>query len=370
MRHPKRQMLLALLLSGITIAPAQSDADDLRAALTERVQPLLQDAGLALPGLQVGIVTPALSQSFAWGSLSQVRQLPPGPDTLYEIASFTKPFVAALVAERFGRTPAGEWDAGRLAAALAQPLQTCAAGETSALCYQGQGVRWLDLLTHAGGLPDLPDNLDPRSWQPTREYSRAQLAAWQGHPSAPPGTRFGYSSLGYALLGRALERDGRPLAAQLRTLTDTLGLVDTRVYLDAGQRARLAPGYRRRMPVPAGVQADGMVASGGLKSSLRDLLLWLQYQLGLRHGPWDAAIAATQQLTDQPAPPLHRIGLAWLYFTPCGCYWHSGTEPGFKSFMAFDRRRQVGVVMLANAHIDGIRIEPVGLSLLDYLAGK
>lgn len=355
-------LLLAGMAWPVGAAPADAQhAASLRARLAQLVQPLLDDGEIQLPGLQVGIVTPAYTGSFAWGSLGHLRNQAPKADTLYEIASFTKPFVATLVSQAARE--------GKIR--LEEPLAACGPHQTSALCFDGQGVTWLDLLTHSSGLPDMPDNLDWNDWQATRSYTREQLgdflATYQLHRR--PGRIFSYSSVGYAILGRRLEALYRqPLERQLQRLTDALGMRDTRVALDHDQIMRLAPGYQRKMPMVWGVHQGGMTASGGLKSTMQDMLVWLDVQLGKRQAKgWSQAIVASHQVTERPGAPLCNMALGWLYFNPAGWYWHSGSAPGFKSFIAFDVKKQTGVVILANARITGIKMEPVGIQIMNDL---
>ncbi|MEZ0372591.1 MAG: serine hydrolase domain-containing protein [Candidatus Sericytochromatia bacterium] len=352
--------LVAVLCPVYCPAQAHPAPEVLYRELGPLVRPLLTDPEIQTPGLQVGVVTPGYSGSFAWGSLSHLRREPPTPETLYEIASFTKPFVATLVAQAVLEK---RFD-------YADPIAPCGPEQTSALCYRGLPVSWLDLISHHAALPALPDNLNWSSWQPTREYRREQLTDFLAtfRLSASPGRGFSYSSLGYAIIGQKLEvLYGQDLAGQLRQLTDALGMPDTRVHLDSEQRLRLAPGYLKHLPIPYGEQHEGLTASSGLKSSMRDLLIWLQHQLGVRESTWGPAIAMTHQVTPRGGAPLCKMALGWLYYEPSGWYWHSGSAPGFKSFMAFDLKRGTGVIILANAKVSGIKMEPVGIRLMTYL---
>ncbi|PKL79948.1 MAG: hypothetical protein CVV27_01160 [Candidatus Melainabacteria bacterium HGW-Melainabacteria-1] len=330
--------------------------------LTPMVAPLLNDAEIDAPGLQVGIVAPGFSGGFGWGSVSHLTARPPQPDDLYEIASLTKPFVATLALQALSAQGIKPQD----------PVTPCPEGATTALCYQGQAVTWLDLITHHAALPALPANLDPHSWQPTREYRQEQLQDFLAafRLTATPGRHFGYSSLGYGILGQRLANlQQMPLAQQLQQLSEDLGLADTLVYLSPEQRQRLLTGYIRRQPVPPANQGDGLIASGGLKASLADLLLWLQHQLGTLPSDWQPAIRHSQQLSGRNGAPFCQMALGWQYFWPAGWYWHSGSAPGFKSFMAFDPQKGTAVVILANAQVTGFKMEPAGMRIMAWLKG-
>lgn len=358
--------VLGLLMAWALPGQSQSQADpampreQLREQLRALVEPLLMDDEIQAPGLQVGIVTPGYTGSFAWGSLDHQTQQTPRPDTIYDIASLTKPLVATLVSQ--------DLLAGRMR--LQDPLVPCQPRQTSALCFDGQAVTWLDLLTHSSGLPALPDNLRSDSWQPTHDYTRGQLSDFLNtyRLSAPPGGGFRYSSLGYAVIGRQLEAlHHQTLAQQLQKLTNQLGMPDTRVHLNHEQKLRLASGYVKHLPIPDAEVQEGLTASGGLKSSLADLLVWLQHQLGSRKSAWSPAMIASHQLTGRAGAPFCQMALGWLYFNPAGWYWHSGSGAGFKSFLAYDLKHHTGVVILLNARVTGFKVEPVGMRIMGYL---
>lgn len=339
----------------------EAPRERLLSELEPLVVPFLKDSEIQMPGLQVGVISPLYKGIFAWGSLNHEQLQLPRPDTIYEIASFSKPFVATLLARAVLQQ--------RLQ--LTSAVQPCFVAETSAWCYKGQAIRWLDLATHSAGLPALPDNLDWSSWSPTRAYTREQLSRFleEFKLKEPPGKHFSYSTLGYSLLGRGLEEAfQQELASQLELLTASLGMPDSRVKLMPDQLQRLAYGYIRRQPVPYVEDLGGLTASGGLKSSMADLLVWLEHQLGIRTSDWSEAIRLTQQLTGHPGAPLCEMGLGWQYFLPAGWYWHSASASGGKGFMAYDLKHQTAVVIYTNARVNGFKMEPLGMQIMARLA--
>ncbi|MBT9547640.1 MAG: beta-lactamase family protein [Candidatus Sericytochromatia bacterium] len=347
--------------------PEQSQAErqkTLKQRLEAKVQDFLRDPATLAPGLQIGVITPQGKSYLAWGSLWHGKDVPPQPDTLYELASLTKPFTALLLAQLFVE--------GQVK--LNDPVKPCSPTETSVWCFRGQPLTWLDLLTHSSGLPSLPENLDLGDPQATRRYSPQDLAAFeQGFKrTVPAPTDFGYSTLGYGLLGQLLaEKTGLSFASQIEDLTARLGLPDTRLQLSSEQFQRLAPGYIRTQLVPYFADEGGLSASGGLKSTPRDLLDFLAQILQIEQAPSSPllvkTLAQTTQLTGRRGAPFCQMAWGWQYFTPAGVYWHSGSAAGGKAFLAFEPQRQIGVVILSNARVQGFKMEPLGLHVLELL---
>ncbi|MGE3726774.1 MAG: serine hydrolase domain-containing protein [Candidatus Sericytochromatia bacterium] len=325
-----------------------------------KVQTFLSDPATQAPGLQIGVVTPQGTIYLSWGSLSHSKDQPPQPDTIYEVASLTKPFTALLLAQLVIQGQVKLYDS----------VKPCLPTETSAWCYGGQALTWADLLTHSSGLPALPDNLDLRDPQSPRRYAPQDLAAFlqgfQRTRSAPAG--FAYSTLGYGLLGALLaEKTGLSFQTQLAQLTAQLGLPDTRLQLSSEQFLRLAPGYIHTQLVPYFADAGGLTASGGLKSSTRDLLHFLAQILQLKPSAWAQPLALSMTLTGRRGAPFCQMAWGWQYFEFGKIYWHSGSAAGGKAFMAIDPQQKNGVVILTNARVMGFKFEPLGLHILEQL---
>jgi CubicO group peptidase (beta-lactamase class C family) len=225
------------------------------------------------PGLAYGVVADGdLAHA---GGLGERRTGGPAPDadTVFRIASMTKSFTAAVVLVLR--------DAGALA------LDDPAADYVSELT----GLRLPSsdcphptirhLLTMTAGFPsddpwgDRQQGLDPAEF--------ARLLAEGGVRCAwAPGTRFEYSNLGYAILGRVVESaTGQDYAQAVRDrLLTPLRLGQTGYESGQFDPAAIAPGYRhdssgdgwREVPLdPYGAFAP----MGGVFSCVRDLARWV-----------------------------------------------------------------------------------------------
>ncbi len=225
------------------------------------------------PGVAYGVVAGGeLAHS---GGLGERRAGGPAPDadTVFRIASMTKSFTAALVLVLR--------DAGVLA------LDDPAAGYVPELTglrlpsSDSPPVTIRHLLTMTAGFPADDPWGDRQQGLDRAEF--AQLLADGGVRCAwAPGTRFEYSNLGYAILGKVIESaTGQDYAQAVHDrLLTPLRLGRTGYEASEFDRAALAPGYRHdqsgngwlELPLdPYGAFAP----MGGVFSCVRDLARWV-----------------------------------------------------------------------------------------------
>lgn len=152
--------------------------------------------------------------------------IPAGLDTLYDLASLTKPLVTALLATLLQKE-------GRLGFEdpLARHLPEWRAGDAR------DQITLLDLLTHRSGLP---------AWAPLYIHAddRRGRIQWMTRVRLlhPPGRGVVYSDLGYILLGFALERlAAAPLDDLFASrVTRRLTIADLLYRPSAAERRRIA----------------------------------------------------------------------------------------------------------------------------------
>jgi len=219
-----RRGLLALLLLTLPAA-AQAQPYDF-AAVDEAVQASM--SGGEIPGVVVliGIGDDILyHRAFGWRALVPDPQ-PMAPDTIFDIASLTKPLGTTLAV--MGLVERG---AVSLDAPLGRYLK-----EFRGRAFEGITVR--RLLTHSAGLPSIPkDKLVKRG------FPGAAAALASEKLDYPPGSAFQYSDTGFILLGELVRRvSGQPLDKVLaKTLFTPLGLSDTSFDPPKAQLRRVAP---------------------------------------------------------------------------------------------------------------------------------
>jgi CubicO group peptidase (beta-lactamase class C family) len=335
------------------------------------------------PGLAYGIVVA--------GSLVHARGLGerwlggPAPDagTVFRIASMTKSFTAAAVLALR--------DDGALA--LDDPAEDYVP-ELRGLrpaTADSPRISIRHLLTMTAGFPTDDPWGDRQQGLPPGEFSEFLTSgvsfAWA------PGTRFEYSNLGYAILGRVVAAAaGTGYLEFVRDrLLGPLGL--SRTGFEAGQfpPAQLARGYRRGDAGWAELVPDvsgAFAPMGGVFSCVADLARWV--------GGFTAAFPPGEDAAGGPHP-LRRASRREMQFAQVGLpprgpsrligdaaqanygfglfaeedrshgliIQHSGGYPGFGSHMRWHPETGVGVIVLANSTYAAAH--PLGAQMLEAL---
>lgn len=312
--------------------------------------------GIFADHLSRGAAPAAVWGVFDNSRLVHAKSLGAPADAAFRIASCTKSFTAAaLLSLR---------DEGLLT--LDDPItRFIPAFELSGLPSAASVVPTVRmLLTMSSGLPTDDPWADRQESLSTAEFDA--LLASGVRFEAEPGTRFAYSNLGYALLGRVIEvAAGQPYrdVVEQRLLTP-LGLGST--GFDAGVAASggTAVGYRRHDGNWEALRQTGpgaFSAIGGLYSTVSDLAQWAGWLASaFAENTDDSVLSAAsrremQQLhrLDQSAtahPTGYGYGLFVEQYSPTSrVVSHSGGYPGFSAHMRWSLESQLGVVACENA---------------------
>ncbi|HYT72295.1 MAG TPA: serine hydrolase domain-containing protein [Gemmatimonadales bacterium] len=309
------------------------------------------------PGLAIGIVR---GKRVVFTRGYGVRRLgAPDPVTtqsLFHMASLTKPFVATAIMQLVERRRV----------ALDTPV-------TRYLPYfrvKGDGARITvrQLLTHTAGMPDVTDY----GWDHP-EYDAAALERYvRGLADSTliwaPGTRYRYSNIGFEVLADVVAKVARmpfeeyvrrqilqPLGMRSSTLVkpqaDTT-LLTTPHTTDSTGAANVSPVFPYNRP---------HAGSSTLLSSVDDMNRWMLANLarGRLDGRRVLDTASYQELwrpatvTDITSKTIDRghIGLSWFMGTYSGrrLIVHSGADVGFLSFIALAPDDSVGVIVMMNS---------------------
>lgn len=269
---------------------------------------------------------------------------PPAPNALFELGGLTQVFTGALLGVLVER---GELRLDTpLSALIPRPL----------LPDELAGRITLEqLATHTSGLPHAPPNLrvkPPDPADPYGHYVAEHFGAFlRGyHPSAPPPHRFTESVLGMGVLGHALSRKaGVNYGHALRDLVCTpLQLNDTTARLSEEQQQRLVPGHTAQGTPGPGWTFPALPGAGSLRSTVPDLLRFLDVHLGLG----DEAMVRALRLGHLPRATGrgYQVGLGWRLSRVRGqtVVWCSAVTGGYVGFLGFVEETGVGVVLLSN----------------------
>ncbi|MDN6859789.1 class C beta-lactamase [Pseudomonas sp. CAN2814] len=349
---------LSLLVGSL----AQAAPPDFDAKVNKLAQQVMRDNGIA--GLAIGVTDHGQQYFYNFGVASKQPKQPVSSDTLFEIGSVSKTFTATLAgfAQAAGKLKLED-----------SPTRYMKELRGSAL----DKVTLIHLATHtAGGFPlQLPDEVK------TPKQLTAYYKGWQ--PQYPAGTQRTYANPSIGLLGFATARAlDLPFAtAMQRNVFAPMGLSNTHIEVPVTRQAIYAQGYDKN-DAPVRVNPDLVADEAyGVKTSSRDLLRYVQVQLGevklgaklqaavdatrvgyYKVGPmtqdlvWEqyayppklaelqqyngAQMIQGNQEVSAIRPPLKPQQDVWVNKT--------GATGGFGAYVAFVPGKQRGIVILAN----------------------
>jgi serine-type D-Ala-D-Ala carboxypeptidase/endopeptidase len=279
-------------------------------------------------------------------------------DTLFEIGSITKTFTAALLADMVIR---GE-------VKLDDPVEKYV---TTGMRVPKQGSRqitFVDLATHTSGFPGQPTNIHPKEISnPYSDYTLDLLSEFLASYELPRevGTQYEYSAVGYGFLGHVLGQRMKKTWEEALTerILLPLGMNSTRVVLGPEFDFRLAPGHDQSGNVVSNWDIPALPAMGALRSSANDMLKYLAANMDPTSQPLGKALATTHE-TRVDMDEETRVGLAWQtgHGTNRTIIWHGGGTGGYRTLIAFDLGKQLGIVLLTNSAGGA---DDIGFHLLD-----
>jgi len=293
--------LLFALMAVACSAPAQTAAPD--AARESAVKAVLQ-AAVDKPEAAGLVALVARRDGPPLVVCAGVRDLatkaPVTPDTIFQIASMTKPVtaVAVLMLEEDGRLSIDDPVEKHLPAFKGQMLIKEKSGDSITLVKPPRPITLRDLLTHTSGMPgDYPPGLADLYKRRQLSLAEAILANAQRPLQFEPGTKWSYCNAGIDTLGRVVEVvSGMPYETFLaERLFKPLGMADTFFYITPGRRDRIARIYKvgkeRLEPVenfigdPVAGEARFPVPAGGIYSTAADYAAFGRMMLnGGMHG--------------------------------------------------------------------------------------
>ena len=320
-----------------------SDAE-IKAMLVKRI-----DGEHSGVGIVVGVIDAHGRRIISYGASDPTDRRPVDGKTVFEIGSMTKVFTSLVLTQM---VQAGE-------VKLDDPVSKYLPPGTKVPERGGKQITLEDISTQSSGLPRLPTNLAPKDGDnPYIDYGEAKLLQFLAGYSLPRdiGSKYEYSNLAVGLLGDALShRAGSSYEAMVRRrITGPLGMTSTTITLTPALKARMAQGHDAALdPVP-NWDFDALAGAGALRSDAEDMLTFLGAELGYVKTPLAAAMKAQWTTVRRPTDlPYMSVALGWHIISPSNgrgdVVWHNGGTGGFRTYMGFDPKTRVGVVVLTNA---------------------
>jgi CubicO group peptidase (beta-lactamase class C family) len=339
--------------TSIPVIPSLND-DQLKSQVDRLAMKFLK--GTRNPGLSVSVIIrdPDSGELKAmllnYGTPFKDGKQPTDSRTVYELGSITKLFTGILLAEAVN---AGE-------VKLADPIQAYLPDGIQAPLYDNIPISLVNLATHRSGLPrDL--NTDNSSF----------LYAWLNNfrLAIAPGSEYIYSNLGYGILGDILARNAKSDFGTLvfQSVSQPLGLSDTREVLTGDQRTRLAKGYGYEGTlVQYEPEAGAMSGAGYMHSTLDDLTRFLMENIDPASTSISASLELAQSMQSVGRNPRSGTGLGWEIDYPDKSYerlWKGGATYGFSSYISFVKDGSSGFILLTN----GQYVDKLALSMESLL---
>ncbi len=277
-----------------------------------------------------------------YGFADRDRELPVKPDSLFRIASISKPFTAVAILKLAEQGKLRLDDKAFSYLADLKPAK----GATPDPRIASITIR--QILHHTGGwdrdvsfdpmfrpvvAAEAVGEKPPASCRTVIRYMLGQKLDFD------PGTRFAYSNFGFCVLGRIIEHvSGMPYDEFVkREVMAPAGI--TRMKIGQSKRSDDAAGevhyYASGNAQPyGGFNLEAMDSHGGWIASAIDLVKFANAIDGRRGRPL-LTPASIAELTSRPAPPLDQTAAAYyglgLQIRPAGRdanWWHTGSLPG------------------------------------------
>jgi CubicO group peptidase (beta-lactamase class C family) len=284
--------LLVLIAAGLLARAENVDSARL-AKIPARMAEFVEHGDIAGAVTVVGRKEGILSIE-AVGRRNLEKNEPMTKDTLFRIASMTKPITAVgiMILADEGKLKIDDPVEKHLPEFRGQMLVAKRTPDEVTLKKPTRPITIRDLLTHTSGLPGgMPPGLSDLYVKRNHTLAEAVMAFSQRPLDFEPGSRWAYCNAGIDTLGRVIEVvSGQRYEDFLqKRIFDPLGMTDTTFYPTKAQRARVAVNYDRKNGklVPASnpiialaENARYPIPAGGLYSTGADLSKFYRMMLG------------------------------------------------------------------------------------------
>ncbi|UCH95538.1 MAG: serine hydrolase [Candidatus Aminicenantes bacterium] len=303
-----------------------------------------------IPGLTLVMIKgdePVYIKGF--GYADKEKEAAVTPDTLFELGSCSKAFTA-LAAVQLEEKGLIDFD---------DPVSKYFPGFFVRHKEQQHQVTIKQLLHHTSGIPWKTLALIPMGdEQDALEQTVRNLEGIE--VNTPPGESYQYASANYALVGAIIEKaSGMSYDKYMeKNIFRPLLLEDTRIGVDQMHPPEnMAVGYKigffaarpYEAPPYRGNHPAGYVVSNG-----KDITRWLKLQMGIINTPLSSLIRSTHvpDLSVRPDQQSMTSYARGWYVNQYGRgrIFHSGLNPNFTTYIAFNAEDKTGVALLANSN--------------------
>ena len=303
----------------------------------------------------VGTVSPDGTQISGYGNISNFNSTKVDGNTVFDIASISKTFVAIILADMVNQGLVN----------LNDPIEKYLPVDRVVVpSYNGHQITLEHLATHTSGLPDFP-----AGWIRNQSYTTQQVYDFVSNAtlSSKPGIKASDSDIGMGILGHVLSLRAGVSFDQLvkdRILnvlamdSNGMRINSSGISVPEDIKSRYAKGHIAGKEVNLEFIPETIQSAGAMYSTANDLLKFLSANIGLIQTKLNDPIQETDlirhsfgQSSDNKSLKDY-IGLGWTVTTDFGkeVIWHTGSIDGYTSIIGFNPSKQIGLVILCGCN--------------------
>ncbi len=348
---------LLVLATSLTLR-AQALPDETVQALESAIAETMRDQ--KIPGFAIGVVRDGklvYARGFGVMKLGEPKR-PITRETLFHMASITKPFVATALMRLVER--------GKVS--LDDPvIKYLPYFRLQDDRYKEITVR--QMATHTSGMPDVKNYYWDKPEYDAGALERYVRSLTDKSLMWAPGKQFRYSNMAFEVLGDLVAKvSGKSFDDYVdEEILHPVGMKSSTLLFKKADQAKLAVGYTLTkgvvVPVAHYPYNRAHTPSSNLHSNVDDMARWIQ--VNLNRGELDGQRilkSETYDLLWKPASSIPerdwKVGISWFLADNTGerIVMHSGGDDGFTTHLAFAPARRAGVVMMANCdHMSSLK---------------
>lgn len=364
MRRLSAVIIIALLaLTGLW-AGEMSESKFVPEEFDRQVREFMDDGDI--PGLSVAVIT-ASGEVYTrgYGVQGDAADTAVTDQTLFQLASCSKAFTA-FAALRLAEE--GKIDLDKRVSDYLEGFH---------LLYNGEKVvpTVRQFLRHTTGIPaKTVELIEAGSSDDQLHFAAMKVSGYQ--LDRMPGTAYEYATINYDVVGAVIEIvTGKSYEQAMKELVFApLGMTGTEVG-DGNFSLPVAKGYKISFFAPRRFDAPvyrGNNPAGYILSNAVDMARWLQLNMGVVDTPFKETFELSHQRDTTISPnkqTLASYAYGWqTYVDTSGLVEHDGLNPNFTCYMAFNKKQNVAVAVMANSN--SAYTPAIGRMMLDMASGK
>lgn len=320
----------------------------------------------------VGLVSPNGTQVSSYGNISNSNPTKVDGNTIFDIASISKTFVATILEDMVNQG----------LVSLDDPVEKFMPRDNVTIpSYDGNKITLENLATHTSGMPDFPSG-----WIRNHSYTTQQVYDFISNTTlaTKSGAKASYSDIGMGLLGHILSlRSGlsfdQLVKERILNLLDMdstgIRICDSKLSVPKNIESKYAQDHITGKEVGLEFVPETIQSAGSMYSSTNDMLKYLSVNLGLIQSKISDSIKETQSIRHPFGQSSENkvledyVGSGWMVTTDFGkeVIWHTGSIDGFTSIIEFNPSKQIGVVVLCGCDYNDFSTQDMVNLIIPFL---